>query len=80
MYATKQSITAPCPDCGYELRLGPNPQKYEKLTCPECWAYLEIVSLNPLKLAWENIDENEEAGFDWAGEDNDEDDVTGSNS
>jgi hypothetical protein len=74
MKSVKQTLTVPCPDCGYEIRPGPDPQKYEKLTCPECWAYLEIINLDPIELAWENFDENEDTSLDW----DDEDDVTGS--
>jgi lysine biosynthesis protein LysW len=25
----------------------------QKVTCPNCWAYLEVVSLNPLRLSWD---------------------------
>jgi lysine biosynthesis protein LysW len=69
MNSTKQSVSALCPDCGHEIRLGPNPHKHEKFSCPNCWAYLEVVNLNPVELAWENVDENEDSDFDWADED-----------
>jgi lysine biosynthesis protein LysW len=58
MNSAKQSVSARCPDCGHEIRLGPNPHAHEKFSCPNCWAYLEIISLDPLELAWE--DEAEE--------------------
>ena len=38
---------APCPDCGHNIDLGPQPKKGQSVTCPECWAYLEIVDLEP---------------------------------
>jgi len=69
MNSAKQSLIVPCPDCGHDLHLGSNPHKHEKFTCPNCWAYLEVVNLNPIELAWENVDENEDTGFDWAEED-----------
>ena len=63
------SITVICPDCKHEIRLGSKPRKYEKLTCPNCWAYLEVVSVEPLELAWETVDENEDSDFGWTEED-----------
>ena len=55
----KESKTASCPDCEQEILLDNNPQKGQKITCPNCWAYLEIVSLDPLKLDWEPIELDE---------------------
>lgn len=53
MEVARQEITAFCPDCGTEIDLQIAPKKGQRVTCPECWAYLEVVSLDPLELAWE---------------------------
>ena len=49
----KQVVTALCPDCGEEIDLGSQFEVGLKVTCPECWAYLEIVNLEPLVLNWD---------------------------
>ena len=52
--------SALCPDCGQEIDLGPLPEEGEKITCPNCWAYLTITSLEPLELHWvEEVTEEE---------------------
>jgi lysine biosynthesis protein LysW len=48
-----QTIQAGCRDCKHEITLGDIPKKGQRVACPACWAYLEIVSLDPLELAWE---------------------------
>jgi lysine biosynthesis protein LysW len=53
--STEQVITAFCPDCGEKIDLGPQPEAGLKITCPECWAYLEIVNLEPLTLKWDTF-------------------------
>ena len=57
MSATEQTVTVACPDCEYEIDLGTVPEKGQRVTCPECWASLEVVSLEPLELAWETEEE-----------------------
>lgn len=53
--------TAECPECAAEITLGPKTVKGEILTCDECGAELEVVSLDPptLELA---PDEEEDWG------------------
>ena len=53
--STKQIVTAVCPDCGEKIDLGPQLKVGLKVTCPECWAYLEIVNLDPLILSWDTF-------------------------
>lgn len=60
MEVTTQSIIASCPDCGEEIDLGPQSEEGQIVTCPECWAYLKVVALEPLTLSWENFELDEE--------------------
>ena len=39
-----------CPECGAELRLE-NPELGELVVCEDCGAELEVVGLDPLRLA-----------------------------
>jgi hypothetical protein len=70
MNVTKQTLAAPCPDCEEMIELGPNPHQGQKFTCPNCWAYLEIINLAPLELDWNKVEfedeeEEEEDDDDW---------------
>ena len=69
MNVTRQTVVTPCPECETDLDLGPQPRLGQNITCPECWAYLKIISLEPLALAWdvEEIDAewSDEQGVDW---------------
>ena len=51
---------APCPDCGHNIDLGPQPERGQSVTCPECWAYLKVVELKPLALSWDIFDSDDE--------------------
>lgn len=53
MKEKKQTTHALCPDCGQELTMRFELKISQKVTCPDCWAYLEVVSLNPLRLSWD---------------------------
>lgn len=50
-----------CPECGTMVNVGGNPYVGQQVTCPECDALLEVVSLNPLELDWayEDVDDYE---------------------
>jgi lysine biosynthesis protein LysW len=68
MTMAQQTVVAKCPDCGYEIDLGPDPEIGEAITCPECWAYLIITSLEPPQLNWdtyETEDDDSEIEEDW---------------
>ncbi len=39
-----------CPECDSSLKLGTHPRRGQPITCPECEALLEVVSLSPLEL------------------------------
>ena len=60
MKGNKNSNTASCPDCGKKLRMRFNLRLAQKVTCPNCWAYLEVVSVNPLRLSWDTGEYEEE--------------------
>lgn len=70
----KKAVVIPCPDCNEEISLGPAPAEGQKVTCPNCWAYLEAVSLNPLKLSWDDGDITEDQDNDWDDDPDDSDD------
>ncbi len=58
-------IVVPCPDCEEDIYLESTPRKGQKVTCPNCWAYLEVISLDPLKLSWEIVEFEEDWNVDW---------------
>ena len=58
----KKKVVVLCPDCEYEIHLSSQVKLGEKVTCPECWAYLNVVNLEPLELAW--VTEEDDLGFD----------------
>ncbi|GAB4435252.1 MAG: hypothetical protein Kow0031_16990 [Anaerolineae bacterium] len=61
MQASTKSITALCPDCDEPVKLGASPRLGDKFTCPNCWAYLELVNLDPVQLTWDEFDEDSAA-------------------
>ena len=52
MELRKKLAVADCPDCGERISLGSRPREGQQLTCSECGALLEIISLQPLELDW----------------------------
>ncbi|MDX1520518.1 MAG: lysine biosynthesis protein LysW [Anaerolineae bacterium] len=69
MTIAKQTRVAICPDCEERIEFSQAlPKVGLKLACPQCETYLEVVSLNPLRLSWddgmydEDWDSNDE---DW---------------
>lgn len=52
MRANESAVVVPCPDCKYEISFDAVPDQGERVTCPECWADLKVVSVDPLKLEW----------------------------
>jgi len=53
MSINTQTILTMCPDCEEQIPVPSPPQIGQKISCPNCWAYLEVVSLKPLKLSWD---------------------------
>jgi len=41
-----------CVHCDYRIDLGLRPQEGQRVHCPQCGAYLEIISVQPLELDW----------------------------
>jgi alpha-aminoadipate carrier protein LysW len=63
LFQLKEETTmavATCPDCGNEINLGRNPREGQSVTCPDCEADLEVISLDPLELDWAYSDHDEE--------------------
>ncbi|MGB9722370.1 MAG: hypothetical protein ACP5OO_05060 [Chloroflexia bacterium] len=44
-------LASACPECGFLLELN-EPVEGQRLTCPRCRAWLEVVSREPLELDW----------------------------
>jgi lysine biosynthesis protein LysW len=55
-----QAMIASCPDCGESIDLGPQVEEGEMVTCPECWAYLKVINLEPLVLSWDSFEDDED--------------------
>lgn len=74
-----RKAVASCLDCGEAISLGPQPREGQRLTCANCGAFLEIISLEPPELDWAfsdfepDWDPDEE---DW-GDEEWEDDLSG---
>jgi len=66
MKTITQALRASCPDCGEKIDLGPHPEEGQVVTCPECWAYLKVVNLDPLKLDWDTfeLEDDEDEALD----------------
>ena len=45
-------VTAFCLDCGYSVSLGLQSTEGQMVTCSNCGAQLEVLSLDPLELDW----------------------------
>jgi alpha-aminoadipate carrier protein LysW len=45
------STTATCPVCEGDVRIAGDAMENELISCPDCGAELEILSLNPIALA-----------------------------
>lgn len=59
MSVAKNEVMATCPDCDEAVKLGPHPQRGQRVTCPECWADLEIIRLDPPELDFAGEEEEE---------------------
>jgi lysine biosynthesis protein LysW len=58
--AAKRTATALCPDCEEEIDLGAAPKLGQKVICPHCDADLQVVSVKPLRLSWDDSEYEEE--------------------
>jgi lysine biosynthesis protein LysW len=54
-----------CPECDSSINFGSNLRKGLLVTCPNCGAYLKVISESPIELDW--------ADDDWDDYDEDED-------
>lgn len=62
-----------CPECDTEIGLGKTPKLSQKVTCPSCGAFLEVVETTPIELDWA-FDDGEADDFEDFDEDLFEDD------
>lgn len=56
MKVAKQTKIALCPECSEEIDFSQTspPKVGLKFPCPNCDTYLEVVSVNPLELSWDD--------------------------
>jgi hypothetical protein len=47
-----RTALAPCPGCRGGVSLGSEPREHQRLTCPHCGDYLEVINLEPPELDW----------------------------
>lgn len=47
-----KTAMAACPDCDWEVYLGPRPREGQRVSCPNCRAALEVIDLDPPELDW----------------------------
>lgn len=52
-----------CPSCGEDIKLAGRSKIGQKVTCPYCDAWLEVIEVDPVELDWV-YDEEEEEDFD----------------
>ena len=60
-----------CPECETGIKLGNTPREGQQVTCPECGAELEVISLKPLELDWAYEESEEDWDDGWDSEDDD---------
>lgn len=53
MHKRTRVSVAICPDCEWEIFLGPQPRQGRKVTCLNCGAELELIDVEPLELDWD---------------------------
>ena len=63
MKANKRTTVALCPECDEEIDFSQaKPKVGLKFSCPHCEANLEVISIDPLKLDWDDSDFSDD---DW---------------
>ena len=53
MQVANKTRAALCPDCEMQVKFSLTPKLGEKLACPHCEAFLEVVGLKPIELDWD---------------------------
>lgn len=59
-----------CPSCGEDVRISGRPKIGQKVTCPHCEDYLEVIEIDPVELDWDADDDWDD---DWDEDEEDED-------
>lgn len=52
--------TGNCPECDGSITLGSSLRKGLMVTCPNCGAYLKVISESPIELDWADDDSDDE--------------------
>ncbi len=61
MNRSTKTLVAECPSCAVRLHFNVRPKLGDIVVCYECEENLEVVRLNPIKLDWSLLDDD-----DWA--------------
>jgi len=61
-----------CPECDADIAVGKKPFEGQKITCPKCGAFLQIIALSPIEIDWAD-DDYEDYDDDYEDENDDED-------
>ncbi len=61
MNRSTKTLVAECPSCAARLHFNVRPKLGDIVVCYECEENLEVVRLNPIKLDWSLLDDD-----DWA--------------
>jgi lysine biosynthesis protein LysW len=50
-------VVGSCPECDADINFRVEPREGQKITCPNCDAYLVVIGLHPIELDWVFEDE-----------------------
>jgi len=64
MNVAKKTNVALCPDCEEEISFNVTPKMGQKFSCPNCETPLEVVSLRPLEVDWDDDSDFEQDSWD----------------
>jgi len=53
-----KGLKAQCPECDVWIRVSSSVELWDTITCPECEAELQLISLNPPELDYADYDED----------------------
>lgn len=56
-----------CPSCGEDIKITGRTRTGQKLSCPHCDAWLEVIEVDPVELDWvyDEFDEEDEEDEEW---------------
>ena len=62
MNRSTKTLVAECPSCSAHIHFNARPKLGDIVVCYECEENLEVVLLNPIKLEWSLLDDDESWG------------------